>query len=182
MKLNLGSGIKRFPGFVNIDSDPNCNPDYIMQLGKDFFPFDENSVDEVIAHHVFEHIGEGFFNFLKDLYRVCKDGSIIDVHVPHPRHDYFLGDLTHIRPITVENMLPLSKAWCKNQSYITSSWSGLANQLGVNFEIASYEYVLDETFKQIISNIEDSTQIDWMARAMNNAITEIHMKLIVIKE
>jgi len=181
MKLNIGSGIKRFPGFVNIDSDPNCSPDYVMQLGKDIFPFEDNTVDEVIAHHVFEHIGDGFFDFLKDLYRVCQHEAIIDVHVPHPRHDFFLGDLTHVRPITVENMKPLSKKWCETQSYITSSWSGLAHQLNVDFEIVSYNYELDDTFKQIISNIDDPSQIDWMARAMNNAITEIHMKLMVIK-
>ena len=182
MRINIGSGIKRFPGFVNVDSDPRCNPDYVMRLGKDTFPFDDDTVDEVIAHHIFEHIGDGFFDFLKDLYRVCKHEAVIDVHVPHPRHDYFLGDLTHIRPITVENMRPLSKTWCDTQSYITSSWGGLAHQLGVDFEIVSYEYLLDDIFKQVISGIEDLEQINWMSRAMNNAITEIHMKLMVIKQ
>lgn len=182
MKLNLGSGIKRFQGFTNIDSDSNCNPDYVMRLGEGKFPFGENTVDEVIAHHVFEHIGDGFFNFIVDLYRVCQHEAIIDIQVPHPKHDYFLGDLTHVRPITVENMRPLSKKWCQTQSYITSSWSGLAHQLDVDFEIISYNYVLDDTFKQVIANIDDPAQVDWMARAMNNAITEIHIKLMVIKQ
>jgi hypothetical protein len=182
MKLNLGSGIKRFPGFVNIDSDSNCKPDYTIQLGKEPFPFDNDTVDEVKAHHVIEHIGDGFFDFIKDLYRVCQHEAVIDIQVPHPRHDYFLGDLTHVRPITVENMRPLSKSWCNTQSYIASSWSGLAHQLAVDFEMISYEYILDDTFRQIIANIEDPAQVDWMARAMNNAISEIHMKLMVIKQ
>jgi hypothetical protein len=181
MKINIGSGTKKFPGFINIDSDPGCNPDHIVRLGVDKLPFDDNAVNEVIAHHVFEHIGDGFFFFLKDLYRVCNDGAFIDIHVPHPRHDYFLGDLTHVRPITIENMRPLSKRWCETQSYITSSWSGLANQLNVDFEIIDYNYELDESFKQVIAGIEDTSQIDWMARAMNNAITEIHFKMMVIK-
>ena len=182
MKLNLGSGNKRFDGFVNIDSDSKCNPDYVIRLGVDELPFDDNRVDEVIAHHVFEHIGDGFFAFLKQLYRICEHGAIIDIHVPHPRHDYFLGDLTHVRPITIENMRPLSKKWCETQSYINSSWSGLAFQLGVDFEIVQYEYLLDDTFKSIIKDITDSAQIDWMARAMNNAISEIRFKMMVIKE
>lgn len=182
MKINLGSGIKRFPGFFNIDSDPGCNPDLVMKIGVDNFPFDDNTVDEVLAHHVFEHIGDGFFNFLKDLYRVCKHEAIIDVHVPHPRHDYFLGDLTHVRPITIENMRPLSKSWCDTQSYISSSWSGLANQLDVDFEIFQHEYLLDDVFKMIVQNVESNEQFDWMARSMNNAITEIHFKMMVIKK
>jgi ubiquinone/menaquinone biosynthesis C-methylase UbiE len=181
MKLNLGSGIKRFEGFLNIDSDPSCNPDYIMRLGTDFFQLEDNTVDEVLAYHVFEHIGDGFFDFLKELYRVCEHEAIIDIHVPHPRHDFFLGDLTHVRPITIENMRPLSKSWCNTQSYITSSWSGLAHQLDVDFEIITHKYLLDEVFKQIIQGIESNEQIDWMARSMNNAITEIHFKMMVIK-
>lgn len=182
MKLNLGSGIKRFPGFSNIDSDPGCNPEFVLRLGEDKFPFEDNTVDEVLAHHVFEHIGDGFFDFLKELYRICEHEAIIDVHVPHPRHDFFLGDLTHVRPITIENMRPLSKSWCDTQSYINSSWSGLANQLNVDFEIVTYEYLLDDTFKMIIQNVESNEQLDWMARSMNNTITEIRFKMMVIKQ
>jgi hypothetical protein len=78
-------------------------------------------------------------------------------------------------------MRPLSKQYCDTQSYINSSWSGFANVLNVNFEIFEYEYILDETFKQVIAGIEDAAQVDWMARAMNNAITEIHFKMMVIK-
>jgi ubiquinone/menaquinone biosynthesis C-methylase UbiE len=181
MKLNLGSGVKRFEGFINVDSDPGCNPDFVARLGQDRLPFEDNSVDEVLAHHVFEHIGDGFFTFLQDLYRVCKHQAVIDVHVPHPRHDFFLGDLTHVRPITLENMRPLSKKWCETQSYINSSWSGLAFQLNVDFEIIDYNYILDETFKQVIQGVESEEQFNWMARAMNNTITEIHFKMMVIK-
>lgn len=181
MKLNLGCGNKRLVNYVNIDHDPLSGADLVMSLGKDLFPFENNSVDDVIAHHVFEHIGDGFFDFIKDLYRVCKHEAVIDVHVPHPRHDYFLGDLTHVRPITIENIRPLSKKWCNSQSYINSSWSGLAHQLDVDFEIVDYQYQLDDTFKQIIEGMEPA-QVDWMARAMNNVITEIHFRLMVIKQ
>jgi hypothetical protein len=135
----------------------------------------------MLAHHVFEHIDDGFFNLLKEIYRVSQHEAVIDVHVPHPRHDYFLGDLSHVRMITLENMRPLSKKFCDTQRYINSSWSGFANVLDVDFEIFEHEYLLDETFKQVIAGIEDENQVNWMARAMNNAITEIHFKMMVIK-
>ena len=180
MKLNLGSGKKRFPGFVNVDHDPAVNPDYLVNINTESLPFPDNSVHEIIAHHIFEHIGDGFFNFLKDMYRVCAHEAIIDVHVPHPRHDYFLGDLSHVRPITIENMRPLSKKWCDTQSYINSSWGGFANSLNVDFEIFSYSYEFDETFKKLYAHLTDA-ELDWAARAMNNAISEIHFKMMVIK-
>ena len=37
---------------------------------------------------------------MQELYRICKNGSIIDIIVPHPRNDDFISDPTHVRPIT----------------------------------------------------------------------------------
>lgn len=181
MKINLGSGIVRIDGFVNVDSDPNCNPDYVVDIGKESLPFEDNSVDHVIAHHVFEHIGEGFFDLIKELYRVCENDAVIEVRVPHPRHDVFFGDLTHVRVITIENMRPLSKSYCDTQQHINTSWSGYAHMLNVDFDIFDYDYQFDPMFIQLYGHIEDAVQINWMARAMNNAITEIHFKMMVIK-
>lgn len=180
MKINLGSGIKRFEGFLNVDHDAHVNPDHVVNLNTQPLPFADNSVDEVIAHHIFEHVGDGFFNLLQELYRVCAHEAVIHVQVPHPRHDYFLGDLSHVRPITIENMRPLSKKWCETQSYISSSWGGFARSLNVDFEIFDYDYKFDETFTQLYAHLSHA-ELDWAARAWNNVITEIHFKMMVIK-
>jgi hypothetical protein len=34
----------------------------------------------------------------------------------------------------------------------------------------------------IIQNVESNEQLDWMARSMNNTITEIRFKMMVIKQ
>ena len=68
MKINLGGGLKRFDGFVNIDHDPLTNPDFCFNIEKDKFPFEDNSVDEVKAHHILEHLGEGFFHTITSPY------------------------------------------------------------------------------------------------------------------
>ena len=44
MKLNLGSGNRKLPGWVNVDMDPTSNPDKVVDLNKKF-PFEDNSVD-----------------------------------------------------------------------------------------------------------------------------------------
>ena len=40
-------------------------------------------------------------DIIKEFYRICKNQSVIDIRVPHPRHDDFISDPTHVRPITI---------------------------------------------------------------------------------
>ena len=84
MKIIIGAGDQRIDGFVTCDYDPKTKPDYTFNLETDTFPFEDSSVDIVIASHVLEHLGEGYFHCLKELYRICRDKAIIHVHVPHP--------------------------------------------------------------------------------------------------
>jgi predicted SAM-dependent methyltransferase len=109
MNVNLGSGFKRIEGFVNVDDDPLVEPDYIVNVEKDKLPFDDDSVEEIRAHHILEHIGDGFIPLMKELHRVCKHGALLDIVVPHHFHDNFYGDPTHKRPITVSGMYLFSK-------------------------------------------------------------------------
>ena len=34
MKINIGSGFKRYNGFLNIDDDPLVNPDYLLNISE----------------------------------------------------------------------------------------------------------------------------------------------------
>ena len=104
MKINLGSGSKILKGYVNVDKFQYYNPDVVHDLEKFPYPFEDNSIDEILLSHVLEHIGQNpdvFNNIIKELYRICKNNSIVDIRVPHPRHDDFISDPTHVRPITI---------------------------------------------------------------------------------
>ena len=179
MKINLGSGIKRYDGFLNVDSDPSVNPDFVVDIENEKLPFLDNSVDEIKAYHIFEHIGANFFKFLQELYRVCKHGAIIDVHVPHHRHDYFVGDPSHVRPITIEMMNRFSKRYNDTEKNSTGS-TLFAYMYNVDFEIVHVEYHLEPYFKQMIQG-KTNEEVDWMARLYNNVIQEIHFKMMVKK-
>ena len=180
MKINIGSGIHKHDGFLNIDIDPSCNPDYVVDLEKDKLPFDDDTIEEVKAHNILEHIGPGFFHFIKELYRVCKDGALVDVVVPHPYHDVFYGDLTHVRPITVQSLRQLSKKVSNYERDAFSNWSGHANILDVDFDIVRFEYDFDEEFIKRNKNTSPE-DIEWAIRSTNNAIKEIHILLMVVK-
>ncbi len=180
MKINIGSGIARIEGFLNVDSDSLCNPDYIVNLETDLLPFDDNTIEEVRAHNILEHIGPGFFHLIKELYRVCKDGALIDIVVPHPFHDVFYGDLTHVRPITVQSLRQLSKTISDYEKDKFSNWSGHANILDVDFEIVRFEYDFDEEFIKRNKNTPHE-DIEWMIRSTNNAVKEIKVLMMVNK-
>lgn len=180
LKINLGSGSKCYVGFLNVDIDPGSNPDYVVNLEKDPLPFEDNSVSEIKAHHVLEHLGEGFFHCLKEMYRVCKHGAILDVQVPHPRHDVFLIDPTHRRPIYPDTLGMFSKA--RNRADIAAG--GCETPLGfiydIDLEFVHLDYVLDSYFQKMFQAIPNE-QAEHIVRTCNNVIIEIHMKLMVVK-
>ena len=180
MKLNLGSGNKRYDGYLNIDQDLNSNPDHILNLETDKLPFENNTVTEVLAHHILEHLGNGFFHCIKELYRVCKNDVIIDIRVPHPRHDVFLIDPTHKRPIYPHTLDMFSKE--RNLKDISSDGSetplGLIHN--VNFKVVDYTFILDDYWKPKFIQMREE-ECEHVARSFNNVITEILIKLLVIK-
>ena len=104
MKLNLGSGSKILSGYTNVDKYDYYKPDVVHDLEVFPYPFKDNSIDEILLSHVLEHIGQSpdiFLGIVKEFYRICRNNSIIKIIVPHPRHDDFIADPTHVRPITI---------------------------------------------------------------------------------
>lgn len=181
MKINIGAGDVKLNGYITCDYDKSTNPDYSFDLEKDQFPFENNSIETVVAHHILEHLGEGYFHCLKELYRVCKHGAIVDVRVPHPRHESFLADPTHRRPITVMGLRLFSKKfnqYCRDKSFVSSR---LGDYYNVDFEILDYKYIPDEKFQQKLQSLTPE-QIEEYANEHNNIIKEIHIKLLVNKE
>lgn len=180
MKLNIGSGYKRYPGFINLDAFPGCNPDHVVDIGKDTWPFDDNTVDEVLAEHVLEHLGEEFFHCIKEMYRVCKDGAIIKITVPFPRHDTFLIDPTHRRPILPQTMAMFSKT--HNQNDIDNG--GRETPLGliydVDMELLDYRYHVEGHYQQLFQTLTEE-QCKRMVNESFNIIYETDIIMMVHK-
>lgn len=73
MKLNLGCGTSRFPGFINIDINKDLEPDFIVDLGKDNLPFESSTIDEIWCCHTLEHIVKKYHeNLFLEIHRVLK--------------------------------------------------------------------------------------------------------------
>lgn len=180
MKIDLGCGYKKAEGFVRVDYDTLTNPDFVVDLEHEPLPFEDNSVSEVRAWHILEHLGDGFFNVMKEIYRVCEPGAIVDIQVPHHFHEVFINDPTHKRPITVEGMRLFSKKFNKYDIQRGGSCSALGLHFDVDFEIISQNFIPDSYYMDFIKSHKDE-EINHHFRESVNCIIETHMTLAVIK-
>lgn len=180
MKINIGSGNKKIDGFINLDLDSDCNPDYVIDLEKDSLPFEDSSVEIVAAHHILEHLGEGYFFCLKELYRVCKNEARIYITAPHPRHDNFLHDPTHKRPITARGLELFSKKYNNICLVNNFSDSKLGFFYNIDFELVSSENILDKLYLKEL-NDKNQEYLEKISREKNNIVASINIVLKCVK-
>lgn len=99
MQLQLGCGKHPIPGFINTDIRSFPGVDKIVDLEKPL-PFPDNSIDYVYARAVIEHVNN-IQQLMKELWRVTKNGSKIDILVPHPSNIFTFRDWTHVKFFTL---------------------------------------------------------------------------------
>ncbi|HUW55987.1 MAG TPA: methyltransferase domain-containing protein [Planctomycetota bacterium] len=94
--LELGCGTRKTPGRIGVDCVDLPEVDIVADLeaGLDFMP--DNSVDEIHAEHVLEHL-ENFEGMMREICRVLKASGTCRVRVPHFTNPYAYSDYTHKR-------------------------------------------------------------------------------------
>lgn len=176
LKLNLGCGQQKLPEHVNVDSQPLENPDLVVDLGREVWPWPDNSVDSAVASHVLEHLpGQSFFHFLKELYRVCKPGATVEIVLPHPRHDIFLQDPTHARPVMPGTLAMFSKAYVEGLAAKGQSLTPFYKYISVDFDLTNVRYVFDASVDM------GDPELSWKAKHLNNIIFEWQATLVAVK-
>lgn len=183
VKLNLGCGSNQKPGYINVDK--YGEPEVRHDLEVFPWPWKDSSVSEIVLNHVLEHLGQDtdtYFDIIKEIYRVCADQATVYITVPHPRHDHFINDPTHVRKITPEGIGLFSKK--NNQLWADG---GCANSplgffLDVDMEVTHIEIVPDPEWGQKISEKKiTAEELNAAAKKYNNVIQEFRMTVKVIK-
>jgi hypothetical protein len=119
---------------------------------------------------------------MKELYRICKDGAVIGIAVPHPRHDNFLNDPGHVRIITPEVLSLFSQRNNKQWRQQGAANSPYALYLGVDFEVRKVEAILDPSCSQAMSSGRyRKHDISIHSRERNNVISAYRIELVVLK-
>lgn len=186
MKLHLGCGNKRIEGWLNVDKYQSPAIDKRVDLEKFPWPWKDGSVDEVLMHHVLEHLGQNtatYIGVIKELWRVCRKDAVVHIAVPHPRHDHFLWDPTHVRAITWEGLRMFDQE--SNRQWIASgnAMTPLGMQVGVNFRIENVTMILDEIWNsKRQSGTISPEELDFAMRHYNNVISEVRLDWRVVKD
>lgn len=185
MRLNLGCGLKKMDGWVNVDHSPACEPDSVVDLEQFPWPFPDDAATEVELRHVLEHLGATPAIYLKiigELYRVCAPGARIRIAVPHPRHDDFLSDPTHVRPVTPQGLELFDQA--KNREWASKGQpnSPLGLYLGVDFAIESVNMRPDQPWRgDLDAGRIKPAELAAAMRRFNNVIKETEIVLRAVK-
>jgi len=177
IKLNLGCGSKKLPGFVNVDAQPMEDPDVVVRLDTDRWPWNDNSVEAVEASHVIEHIApvEPFFHFMRELHRVCANGARVHITLPHPSHDIFLQDPTHQHAILPGTLAMFSKKYAemlaKHGHQLTPFWK----YFNIDFDMGPVRYTFDPAVDG------SDPDLEYKARHCRNIIKEWETTMVVCK-
>lgn len=102
IRLDIGCGANKNPGFVGIDMLELPGVDIVWDLEEFPWPLPDNSVLTATASHVLEHINPHkgvFLKFMDEVWRVMKPGGQFAFVVPHADSHGYAQDPTHVNMI-----------------------------------------------------------------------------------
>ena len=95
MKLYLGAGTKRLCGYVHADIVPCDGMDVVCDLNRMPWPWEDDSIDAIVAADLVEHLAIDLIEFCNEAWRVLAPGAELFVRTPHHSGDSSWIDPTH---------------------------------------------------------------------------------------
>jgi Uncharacterized protein conserved in bacteria len=92
MRLNLGCSDKHIADYVNVDL---VEPADVVADLSERWPWEDSSVDEIIAHDIIEHLPNKIHT-MNEVYRVLRHGGVAHVLVPTTDGPGAFMDPTHV--------------------------------------------------------------------------------------
>jgi len=142
-RINLGCGLKKIDGFVNVDASASVKPDQIVDLNTFPWPFKDNEFDHIVAKDILEHLGEtskDFIKVMKEMYRISHNGAIWEVQSPHWRCDTAIDDPDHKRLITMGMFNLFNKRMLLEKLQGEGADSPLAFEHDIDIEICDMQF------------------------------------------
>lgn len=167
-RLDLGCGANKKEGFLGVDISPNVNPDFIHDLNRYPYPFEDNSVFEIFTSHFIEHVGD-IKKFMEECWRILVPMGMMTILAPYYSSVRAFQDYTHVRPISEMTFLYFNKEWMDTNKL---------DHYGVkcNFEIINNRYYFDPAWEA-----RADAAREWARIHYNNVVLDIETRLRAIK-
>ena len=101
IRLDIGCGANKNPGFVGLDIRELPGVDIVHDIESYPWPLPDESVLMATCSHLVEHINParfGFINFMDEIWRVMKVGGSLAIATPHGSSSFYIQDPTHCNP------------------------------------------------------------------------------------
>ena len=177
--------MNRKAGWHNVDKYAVCRPDEIVDLESFPWPWADSSAEEVLFNHSLEHMGQSpdaFIGIMRELWRVCTPGALVQINVPDPRHDNFIGDPTHVRPVTAGMLALFSQRANRQWAADGAANSPLALIHGIDFELENHERAFEEPWASLVAQGRmGEAELEEAVRRHNNVVRSHRFLLVAIK-
>jgi SAM-dependent methyltransferase len=184
VRVDLGCGKKKQPGFVGIDRFALLGVDIVADMNKGL-PLADNSVDYLVASHSLEHIDDLLLT-MQEIYRVCKHKALVCVVAPYyhtsanmanPFHTQVFNEHTP-RFFTTSNWTPLNKS--DYESPGIPEW-GLAesdhSKCTIDFRCLRMEMFYFPQYRRL-----DESEKRRVRQSLLNVVDTIMYHFLVVKE
>ena len=92
--LDVGCGIRKYPGSIGIDFNSASAADVICDLDRFPYPFADRTFDHLRAIHVIEHVTD-VVRTMEEFHRLVRPGGRIRIETPHYTDYSSFCDPTH---------------------------------------------------------------------------------------
>ena len=137
LKIDLGCGEKKQPGFIGIDIRPLKGVDIVYDLEEFPYPLPNECASIIVASHLVEHINPHkgvFINFMNEIWRLMEIGGEFIISAPYAGSHGFYQDPTHCNPLNEDTWKyfdPLDKSRLY-QIYKPRPWKIKSNIWNIN--------------------------------------------------
>jgi SAM-dependent methyltransferase len=95
LKVDLGCGPVKRPGFLGIDRFPLPGVDIVADINEGI-PLPDDSVDYLVASHSLEHFDD-LPHIVHEIHRVCKDRALVTIVAPYSATGLNLANPYHVQ-------------------------------------------------------------------------------------
>lgn len=93
-KANLGCGLAKKIGFLNVDREPSYKPDFLLDFD-DPWPLPNNWFERIDCEHCLEHVKD-VPRFMNLCHEILKPEGVLNLTIPYWSGRWSTGDPTHI--------------------------------------------------------------------------------------
>jgi hypothetical protein len=184
-KLNVGCGIRKKEDHWNVDIDPSCNPDQVIDLDQCPWPYEDNFFERISIENSLGYLGRDpatFGKIIQEMYRVSAPGAEWYVSIPNPHCDNALDDYFRVRTITPTTLTGFDQKLNFESVAKKTGESTYGFNLGVDIEVKDINTTIIPYWQEQLNNgMIGQKQLEIYARQYNNVIAVYHLFMTVHK-